>query len=374
MAQNSERMLWVDGLKGLLTVWIILFHYSLAFINRGFIGFATNYAEEEFAVRYIQNLPVSIFVNSSFPLYVFLFLIAFIPAYQFFGDKSEARIMRHARARYFRLMIPTFLACCITFLLHHAGLLMHVEAGKQSGIVWLQEIMKVDFSFPSLLYEGLIKAYVSGSQFISVSWVMGYIFIGSFLSYAILLLFCQTEKRTPLYLGLFVYLFCYDQTYLCFLLGIVAADAVRKAEAGKGYAASPAVSAGLIAAGLLSAAVPPLWLPKPLDVITLYGIGAALLAAGIAGSGTARRFLEAKPLQVLARYSFSAILIHIPVMASVSCPQYLKMTNAGVSAAAAVSAVFLAAIPVQILAAFLFQKLTVPLTSFVVGKVRDRSL
>ncbi len=180
MPRSEDRILWVDGLKGLLAVWIILFHYGIAFVNRGYVGFAANYAEGELYERFFQNFPFSIFVNSTFPLYVFMFLIAFIPAYQFFKDKSEARITEHAKVRYFRLMIPTFAACVITFILHHAGLLHHVRVGEQTGILWLQEIMKVDFSFPSLLYEGLIKAYVSGSQFISVSWVMGYFFIGSF--------------------------------------------------------------------------------------------------------------------------------------------------------------------------------------------------
>ena len=103
---------------------------------------------------------------------------------------------------------------------------------------------------------------------------------------------------------------------------------------------------------------------------TLYGIGAAIFITGAAGCRTIQRVLETKPLRTLGRYSFSAILIHMPVMSAVSCLQYQLMTKAGISGTAAVWAVFLAAIPVQILAAFLFQKLTVPLTSLVVEKVR----
>ncbi len=154
-------------------------------------------------------------------------------------------------------------------------------------------------------------------------------------------------------------------------MGIVAADVIRRSETGKIHTASPAVCAGLIVAGLLLSAVPLVSLPKYLDVITLYGIGAALLVTGIAGCRTAQRFLETKPVQVLGRYSFSAILIHIPVMSSVSCLQYLLMKNAGSSDAVIILTVFLVAIPVQILAAFLFQKLTVPLTNLVVRKVRS---
>ena len=231
--------------------------------------------------------------------------------------------------------------------------------------------MNVDFSFPSLLYEGLIKAYVSGSQYISVSWVLGYIFIGSFLSYAILVLFGKNEKRTPFYIGLFIFLFVFDQSYICFLTGIVAAGLLRRSQDGKMRPFSPSASALLVFAGLLLAAYPMVCLPKRLDVITLYGIGAAMFVAGIAGCRIVQRFLETKLLQISGRYSFSVILIHMPVLSAVSCLQYLLMAKAGLSNTVTVPAVFLAAIPVQILAAFLFQKLTVPLTNLLVEKVRN---
>jgi hypothetical protein len=46
------------------------------------------------------------------------------------------------------------------------------------------------------------------------------------------------------------------------------------------------------------------------------------------------------------------------------------MTEKGVPSSTVILSVFLAAVPVQILAAFLFQKITVPLTS-AIGKAID---
>jgi hypothetical protein len=57
----------------------MIFHYAIAFINKGYIGFSTNYAEADQFDAYIQNLPGSLFINSSFPLYVFLFQKTTIP-------------------------------------------------------------------------------------------------------------------------------------------------------------------------------------------------------------------------------------------------------------------------------------------------------
>ena len=173
------------------------------------------------------------------------------------------------------------------------------------------------------------------------------------------------------YIRLFIFLFFFDQSYISFLTGIVVADLLRRSQDGKMRALPPVVSVVLIVAGLLLAAFPPVLLPKWLDVVTLYGIGAALFVAGIAGCRSVQRFLETKPLQTVGRYSFSAILIHMPLLSAVSCLQYMLMLKAGISNTVTVLAVFLAAIPVQILAAFLFQKLTVPLTNLVVRKIRS---
>jgi peptidoglycan/LPS O-acetylase OafA/YrhL len=106
-----------------------------------------------------------------------------------------------------------------------------------------------------------------------------------------------------------------------------------------------------------------------MDAVVLHAIGALILVTGIAGCRKAQVLLELKPFKILGDYSFSAILIHMPVMSAVSCLQYLIMTEKGISSSVVILSVFLAAIPVQILAAFLFQKMTVPLTNIIVKAI-----
>lgn len=217
--------------------------------------------------------------------------------------------------------------------------------------------MGVDFSFPNLLYEGLILAYVKGSQYLSTTWVMGYIFIGSFLSYGVLLLFGKMKNRIPAYIGLFVFFFVFDQMYLCFLAGIIAADIVKSRQLRGSSAMSQLVSGSLIVGGLLIGFIPDLILPKPLQVYTLAAAGAALLIVGLSGAKAVQHFLENRILKGISGYSFSAILIHMPIMAVVSCRQYLIMADLGIAKGVIILSVFIAAIPVQVLAAFLFRKL-----------------
>ena len=92
----------------------------------------------------------------------------------------------------------------------------------------------------------------------------------------------------------------------------------------------------------------------------------------MAGCGKIRAFLRLRLFRILGDYSFSAILIHMPVLSAVSCLQYLIMTEKGIPSSTVILSVFLAAIPVQILAAFLFQKITVPLTGVIVKAVEGK--
>ena len=365
MSENKNRIEWIDGLRGLLTIWIMCFHYSIAFINKGFVGFASNYPQEEFLNIYISNLPFSIFINSSFPLYLLMVLIGFIPAYKYFKDHKEESIIRQAKKRYLRFMIPTFLSFTVCFIIYHAGLLLHFKAGEVMNVKWLQSIMIVDHSFLNLLYEGLILAYVKGSQYVSTSWINGHLFIGSFISYSILLLFGKMKNRIPVYIALFIFFFVYDQMYICFIMGIIAADIVSSKELNNSKTTNIFVYILIAIFGLAIGLTPDFLVPKPLQVSTLAAIGSCMIIVGISQVKAIQHLLENKVLFAVSKCSFSAILIHVLILSSVSCGQYLIMLNMGIAKEIIVPIVLVTAIPVQIIAIFLFHKLVEAVNRFV---------
>ena len=59
----------------------------------------------------------------------------------------------------------------------------------------------------------------------------------------------------------------------------------------------------------------------------------------------------------IGSYVSYAILIHIPVMAFISCGQYLLMSDMVIDRNIIILSIFILAIPVQIIAVYLFQKL-----------------
>ena len=284
-------------------------------------------------------------------------MISFIPAYKYFKDQNDESIIRQAKKRYLRFMIPTFLAFVIAFILYHAGLLFYVQAGQALNNIWLIKMMEIDPSFLSLLYKGMILVYIKGCNYISVSWIMGYLFIGSYITYAILLLFGRQKKRILVYIGLFIFFFIYDQMYIHFLMGIIAADIIVNRELNNSKALNPIVCILLMFIGFIISGIPNIILPSPLGTYTLSAIGSCLFIVAISEIKSIHNFLENKILEVISNYSFSAILIHIPMLAFASCGQYLIMANMGIDKNIIILSIFVLAIPIQILAVFLFQKI-----------------
>lgn len=358
MSKKVERIKWIDGIRGIMILLVMLGHYLLAFTSKdGYIGYGSNYSEEELLKAFFDNLPSSLLFNNSFPLYIIVLLIAFIPAYKFFKEQNEESILRQAKKRYLRFMIPTFLAFVINFILYRLGLLFNVKVGQIMNNVWLQEMMTLYPSFLKLLYEGLILVYVKGSSFISVSWIMGYLFIGSYITYAVLLLFGRLKNRIPVYTGLFIFFFVYDQMYLNFVMGIIAADIIVNKEEKNAKSLNPFVALFLIVFAYLISGIPDVVLPGMLQSYTLSAIGSCIFIVTISQTKSFHKFLENRVLEVISNYSFSAILIHIPVMAFISCGQYLLMSKMGIDKNIIILSIFILAIPVQILAVYLFQKL-----------------
>ena len=358
MNKNVKRIKWIDGIRGIMILLVILGHYLLAFTSKdGYIGYGSNYSIEEQLKAFINNLPLSLLFNNSFPLYVIVLLLSFIPAYKYFKDQNDESIIRQAKKRYLRFMIPTFLAFVIAFILYHAGLLFYVQAGQALNNIWLIKMMEIDPSFLSLLYKGMILVYIKGCNYISVSWIMGYLFIGSYITYAILLLFGRQKKRILVYIGLFIFFFIYDQMYIHFLMGIIAADIIVNRELNNSKALNPIVCILLMFIGFIISGIPNIILPSPLGTYTLSAIGSCLFIVAISEIKSIHNFLENKILEVISNYSFSAILIHIPMLAFASCGQYLIMANMGIDKNIIILSIFVLAIPIQILAVFLFQKI-----------------
>lgn len=322
---TKSRIYWIDGLKGVCSVWVVIFHYLLAFKPDGFIGWHCIPAESEKTAYYFEHFPYSTLTNGPFILYTFFALIAFIPAYGYFRNHDKSKIQYQAKVRYFRLVPATLILCLLSVVFSLLNLYTAKEAGVELGNPWLSHVVP-EMTLLGGVYEGLFGAFVNGTQYLMVLWCMHYIFLGSYFAYAVILLFGDCKNRIPVYGGLLIFGIFVPWT-VAFTAGIAAADLM----AHKGeWKREGLIGVGLILTGLLIGKFPPVLLPSWLSADVLNGIGNFFFVTGIGLSSWLTTLLEKKPFLVLGKYSFSLMLVHSFVLLSGSTRMFLALKHGGV--------------------------------------------
>lgn len=360
---EKKQIGWINGFKGLASLWVVIVHYLLGFAPFGYVGWNCIPQETEKYAYYFRYFPYSILTNGSYPLYIFFALIAFIPSYFFFKTQKTESIKKQALTRYFRLMPYVLFSCLISFALYRFGLYRNEALGALLGCTWDTHIFDgAVFTLKNLLQESLFGTFLHGTQYVSALWCMDLIFIGSYLSYAILLLFGQTRRRIPVYCVLSALLYM-QPAYLSFLAGIIAADCMAAREKSGAVFKHPlAVSLCLVIGGLVIGNIPPVLLPKLIPVEVPYAIGTLLALLGMAEPSALSRALEISPLQKLGKYSFTLIVTHMLIEFSFSAWMFVKLMQSGISFAFSFLLTVLASFPLIALLTFAFEKCTAPVT------------
>ena len=349
----GRRIEYIDGLKGLCGIWVCLYHYIVAFFPAGFIGWGSGIADSEKCAAYFGNFPVSIVKNASFPLYVFFALVAFIPALNYFRSGSDAGIRRQAVKRYFRLMPPVLACALFGYAVWASGGMFNRELAADVACNWDRAFYTADLSLAGALFNGVFDAFWTGnSDYCSVLWCLNVIFFGSYLSYAVLLMFGQLRSRWAVYAVLFCLSYMFPQ-YAAFVAGIAAADLVANGAALKPRGL---FGACLVALGIFAGNFPPVLMPNLQSVYMSFGAASMLVIWGCAESGAARRILSAGWLRTAGRLSFSLVLVHFTVLMSLSAWLFHASLGAGFPFWAAIALSWGLSLPVIAALSWLFEK------------------
>ena len=271
-----KRLDYVDGLKGWCAISVCILHFQLVFAINGYIGWkCLPEAVLNPAEYYFEWFPYSILSNNSFPLYIFFALISFIVCYSFLNNKDEDKLKQKIIVRYFRFLPLVLISCLAAYLLLHFELCPLQEFYKITGNTWVYARLEESYGFFQALKIGFFTAFFQGTQLVSPFWCLHYIFLGSMMSFVIMLLYNHLNNK--IFFAFLVLLFYFaDQNYLAFIVGIIAATI-----ANKEYALSKPTGALLIFVGCFLGLFPPVLLPSFMNVVVLYSVGAGFVIVGI---------------------------------------------------------------------------------------------
>jgi peptidoglycan/LPS O-acetylase OafA/YrhL len=337
MAGGATRFRFLDGLRGWAAVTVLFHHIFIDGLP----------PDSLMADRMIWAR--AFFLNGTMAVCIFFVVSGFSLSIRYLETGDERGLARIAFGRYFRLAIPIFTICAITYLLMVSGMIP--PAGQRPPP--LNEYLQFAPDAGGLFSFSLLKvfvAYADTETYDPPLWTMSYEFSGSFMVFAILAIMRAGRLRTVVFGVLFLALALWQSFYALFVGGILLADIFRQGVfRHSGMAKRVNLIGGALCCGgiILSLVLKP-WFGLP------YIGSAMLLVAGVAFCGPVREFFESRLSEFLGRISYPLYLVQAAVIYAFSLWMLDALSGAGFGSAAQRWIVDIATLPVAFVAAIAF--------------------
>jgi peptidoglycan/LPS O-acetylase OafA/YrhL len=330
-----EKIKYLDGLRGLAALIVVLSHFVVVFYPALYTGEASEVHFVSELEVVIAGTPLNLLYNGNFAVCIFFILSGYVLTYRFFRDKDTETLKSGAFRRYIRLLVPVLFSNLVALILMKASLFYNVQAGSITKSTFMfTELWKFNPSFWDFLKESFFGVFfLDQCNYNPVLWTMTYEFIGSFMVFILAALIGRFKYRRLIYAVLCVLLF--RTYYVAFLIGFILSDLTFNGylEIFRNWIAK------LILAGLLLGSYPAgmdvsntmyiffNFMYMPIDPIFFHMLGSICIMLALLNSQRLQKFFSSRPFVYLGRISFSMYLIHMIVIGSLSSYLFLVLNR-----------------------------------------------
>ena len=276
------------------------------------------------------------------------------PAYSFFSSGKSDFIVKQACVRYFRFLPMLFAGCLISALLYRFSLYSFERFYEATENSWIYTLGKLDYSFSTAFYGGLLDGFLHGTGIVTSLWCLHYLFLGSLLSYSILMLYGKIKNRIPIYVILCIFLYV-EPTCLSFIAGIAATDILCSSKMNEKLKKNKILSVIF----LIIALVTPSWC----GVIVFYAIGSFFLLLSVSALFENSKFFKSRILAFLGKESFAIIIVHALVLFSVNANLFLYLNSLRINQSVNIFVNFFVFATASVVLSKLFSLTLTPLTN-----------
>jgi len=299
-SEKSERLPWLDGLRGWGAIFVLLFHVFCE-------GFPLTPESGSLLPRL---LPFS----GLYAVLVFFVVSGISLSYGYFRTRKVEVLIAAAGARYLRLAIPIFVVTVAVHLVMIAGL--HSPSTEKippfSSALNFQSTTENVFRFSFL---DVFVNYDPKRTYAGPMWTMSIELIGSFILFLVLLIGSRSAYYLPIILIFaLAMMLSTNEVYRFYSLFIFGAGIAAFIQKGYVNCISPWMFAALLTSGMLA----PILLPPGYDVWNMAATIA--LTLGCLGIKPVNRFLSCDLSMFLGKISFPLYLVHGPVLVLVGEP------------------------------------------------------
>lgn len=368
----NERILYLEGLRGLSMIIVVLNHFAAAFYP-AFIFGEKAHQHNSFDLI-IYRTPLNIFFSGIFALITFYLLSGYFLSYKYFRfDKVESLIPTMIR-RYFILAIPSLISILIAFFFLKYHLFYNIPVSSLTGSsMWFANFWNFNTDIYKAIAEGVFitSIFIGNLTYNPVLWMMAYELAGSFLVYISLEIFKHVRRRILVYLLLFLITFIWKGYLMSFILGMLICDMEFKSKMK--ILTKDNYQLGIIflvlaiflgsfpiasTKGTVHDFIKIPFLEESKNVIFFQTIAAVCSFLAIKNLRLFKKILEFSPLRFLGGISFAVFFLHLIIIGSFS--SYLfKIISNYLDYNLSFLIIFLISIPIIFIAGFYFNKLVV---------------
>lgn len=336
----AEKITYLDGLRGIAAVNVMLMHFFIVLAPAMIYGNQTPSHLGNLELVF-SSTPLGLIGAGNFSVCIFFVLSGYVLTQKYFRIGDKNLIISSAVRRYFRLLIPVFAVVILSFLLSSAGLFHYyaktimVTASSNPANYWTNY-----WTFTPNIVNAIKQAmwesfFVGGDlDYNPVLWTMTIEFYGSMLVFAMALLFGQRRNRWTFYLAAAVAFF--NSYYLAFIIGMALADMfTNKTPAFK--TSNKIILSIILFVGLFIGSYPVSTVtsdslysflnngffqtPKMIYHIT----GAGMIMYVLSNSQWLQKAFSSPVPVFLGKISYSLYLVHFLVISSFTCALFLSL-------------------------------------------------
>lgn len=339
---EQKRILWIDGLRGIACILIVLHHFILGYYPAAYLGsdgvsHMTSGADTAFA-----QSPLGFFVNGDVWVTVFCVVSGFVIANQVWRMTDGRQYSKALLKRYPRLVLPVFAVSVIIYLMLQLGLFWNLQTSYITGSEWLSSYYQDKTDLRVLITDSLIYNWLIGHRLVysNAFWMLKDLFAGSYVAY-ILAYIGKDAKRRMLWVYLFVFIifFPINTHQTDFVIGVL--TAFLYGQFGKYFRSHQKIFVPigllLILIGFFLGGYPTGMVPTngyrylaamegmlPRDVY-YHRLAVFSLFFGICMISGLQKALGTAPCRFLGKISYAVYLIHIPVLFSVTAWIFMQL-------------------------------------------------
>lgn len=346
--QGTEKIIYLDGVRGVAALNVLLTHLIVAFYPALYTGNPAKVHIKVFDEVYFANSAWSVFFAGNMAVPLLFILSAFVLSIPFFRYKDPMLATAGAYRRYLRLEAPVLISVLFAFLLLYAGAVYSHQAAEVTGSDWLAGFFQFAPSFSGALKQGLWECFSpSGAvHYNPVLWTMNYELIGSFSVFGFMALFGRTRARYVVYLAMaMVFVRSY---YFAFVIGMFLCD-LQFSSKGRQVRNYMQTHSWISWVCLLIGCIPNLYFGNDrsffdallniqllkdmeIDLFAFYHItGSAFLFFAILYNTTLQKILMLPVIQYFGRIAFSLYLLHLLILCSAGAFVFVSLLAAGYS-------------------------------------------